>query len=134
MYKYACVYLECPITGRILGVSRKDDWNDFGLPGGKIEKGEDYMSAAARELKEATGIVVDPRALSHVAYEDGETVTVECSLLWIMGADQQLKKPGERGIVDWVNREQLCGGSFSDYNKALFKKLGKPVEDIDVGY
>lgn len=130
MAKYVCLLIECPMTGRYLAVSRKHDWNDFGLPGGKIEHNEDFMTAAARELKEETGAVVDPRALSHVLYDDGETVTVDCSLLWIIKADRQLKRLEDTGIVDWVTREQLVAGSFGGYNKALFKKLGKPIEDI----
>ena len=44
--------------GKILGVSRKDDPNMFGLAGGKVdpEDGTDYESAIIRECKEETGL------------------------------------------------------------------------------
>ena len=54
----ACVLIQDPYTGLILGVSRKDDPNDFGLPGGKCEPGEDSLTTALRELREETGVLL----------------------------------------------------------------------------
>lgn len=127
VFKYACVLIECPITGRYLGVSRKHDWNDFGLPGGSIEENEGVVEAAIRELREETGIVLKPCLLGNI-YDDGETITFSVSITDIHHVER--RHEGERGIVDWVTREQLCAGTFGGYNKALFKKLGKPVEDF----
>ena len=44
--------------GFVLGVSRKTDHNDFGLPGGKMdpEDLENPMNTAIRECKEETGL------------------------------------------------------------------------------
>jgi len=43
--------------GKILVVSRKDDPNDIGLPGGKVDDSDgDDKTAALRELKEETGL------------------------------------------------------------------------------
>ena len=42
--------------GQILAVSRKDDPNDFGLPGGKLDPGETFTAGAIREVREETGL------------------------------------------------------------------------------
>ncbi|MDV6010910.1 NUDIX domain-containing protein [Haloechinothrix sp. LS1_15] len=36
------------------------------LPSGKLDAGEDVLSAAAREAEEEVGVLIDPRALTHV--------------------------------------------------------------------
>jgi 8-oxo-dGTP pyrophosphatase MutT (NUDIX family) len=45
--------------GSILSVSRKENHEDFNLPGGKIDKGETPLEALVRELEEETGLVLD---------------------------------------------------------------------------
>ncbi|MFJ5694914.1 NUDIX domain-containing protein [Arthrobacter sp. NPDC093125] len=54
-----CVY---DAAGRLLTV-RKRGTDRFMHPGGKPEPGESALQAAARELQEEVGIVVDPREL-----------------------------------------------------------------------
>ena len=76
--------------GRIL-VHRRSDNELWSIPGGRIEVGESVSEAVAREVREETGVEVepvrlvgvysDPRAV--VAYDDGEvrqqfSICVEC--------------------------------------------------------
>ena len=50
---------------RLLLVRRRNppDAGLWGCPGGKIEAGESVMQAAARELREETGVLAQPRQL-----------------------------------------------------------------------
>jgi 8-oxo-dGTP pyrophosphatase MutT (NUDIX family) len=65
--------------GRIL-LHRRSDNAKWSIPGGRIELGESVADAAVREVREETGIEVDPVSLvgvysdprSVVAYDDGE--------------------------------------------------------------
>lgn len=45
-------------AGHVLAVPRGDDPEDLGLPGGKVEAGETFEQAIARELLEETGLVL----------------------------------------------------------------------------
>ena len=54
----ALIYKNVILDGKVLGVSRKTDPNDFGLPGGKVDEGETLYDAMVREVKEETGLTV----------------------------------------------------------------------------
>ena len=73
-------HMENPID-IILGVSRKNDHNDFGLVGGSVEENETFEEAIIREVKEETGLDIELKGISGV-YSDpdrdprGHTVTI----------------------------------------------------------
>lgn len=113
--------------GRILAVSRKNDPNAFGLPGGKVDPGETAADAALRELFEETGIQGrNPRLVHSYRTHDGRLVStfaVTAEIPSVLGAP-----PGETGVVKWVEPSTLIAGPFGEYNKRLFDKVGIPVE------
>lgn len=113
--------------GRVLAVSRKNDPNAFGLPGGKVDPGETAAEAALRELFEETGIQGrDPR-LVYSQMRDGRLVSTFSVTAEIPSALKGAS-PGETGVVKWVEPSTLIAGPFGDYNKRLFDKVGIPVE------
>ena len=55
-------------SGRVLLQKRSDiEW--WGLPGGKLEIGENFQNCIVREVKEETNLLVDPKKLITV-YSD----------------------------------------------------------------
>lgn len=119
----ACVYMECPITGMILAVSRKDNPTAFGLPGGKVEDGQTEESCAIAELEQETGAQLY-RAMGFEEIfrrEGGVTFRVHFSDLYKIVP----KAPGETGVVAWVFPKQLIEGPFGDYNRRLLEHIGK---------
>jgi 8-oxo-dGTP pyrophosphatase MutT (NUDIX family) len=110
-------------NGDILAVSRKDDPNAFGLPGGKIDPGEGPVVAIIREMKEETGLDFLNVSAIFLAQcpggKDGVSYLTHCFTGDIVGDIHTT----EKGIVAWVSEEMLLKGPFGEYNKKLFDHL-----------
>jgi len=113
--------------GLILAVSRKNNPNDFGLPGGKVDPGETSDQALVREILEETGLEV-------VAYEgifeDRDRVEGgeprPCKAFRVLSWKGELKTK-EAGVVKWVKPSVITdpSTSFHEYNTKLFSHLEK---------
>ncbi len=105
--------------GTILGVSRKYNPNDWGLPAGSIEPGEDAAAAAVRECYEETGIHVTLRANPIYVGRSNRLVCATFLALSYVGEPRAM----EEGSVAWVTRDQLLKGKYGSYQKRLFAAL-----------
>lgn len=122
-----------------LSISRKNDANDFGLPGGKKEQYENDKEALYREVLEEIGIDLKRRKSEIIPLLDGEDESgayVTTYLVYVNDhPDDLLKVRNQKneGVVKWVAKEVLCSGSFSVYNTKLFDiflNFFKPVQKI----
>jgi 8-oxo-dGTP pyrophosphatase MutT (NUDIX family) len=125
----ACVYI-CNDKNQVLAVSRRDDKNNFGLVGGKVDPGETDAQAGIRELFEETGISLDMMSIRKIyeATDDFEYWTT----CYLVLPEVYVPEPSscEKGFtVKWVEREQLIAGCFGNFNKKLFK-----IIDEKMGY
>ncbi len=125
MKKSVCVLLKN--SDKFLGVARRENSSDFGLPGGKVDDTDSSPEEAAiRELEEETGIKVDTASLTQVfdmicpGGKDG--IDYHCTT-YSVDSWTGNPKQGDAGPVEWVTKERLVKGSFGGYNAALFKTL-----------
>lgn len=110
----ALIYKERLFDSNILGVSRKDNLTLFGLPGGKVDEGEETYVAMCREVFEETGLIVE-KAIPLFFREDSEFLAVVYLVTEWSGEISTL----EAGRVEWIDFNVLKKGSFSEYNSKL---------------
>ena len=106
--------------GKILLVSRKDDHKDFGLPGGKVDKGETYEEAAIRELKEETGIKAKNLECIFAMHRKGRmgyTFIAEYS------GKIDYDEKAEPHVVKWGKMKEAIDGKFGYWNTLVAETL-----------
>lgn len=115
--------------GRFLILRRADD-GKWGLPAGGMELGESLMHAAARELREETGLRLvgatpfalasDPEIETHT-YPNGDTVQyitlmIHCAL----GDQTPVARDGEACAFDWVTPDAIPSLDFAKPERPTF--------------
>ena len=110
----------------ILGVSRKDNDQAFGLVGGKVDPGETHEQAIIRETYEETDFrfTISSRLLEKLCEGEVDYVctTFVGTINFYPPIDWKGQKPGE-GIIKWCTKQELFDGPFGEYNKTLFEVL-----------
>lgn len=85
----------------------KEDWSGLTLPGGHVEKGESFVNAVIREMKEETGLtVLNPRLCGVKQFPiDGGRYIV-----FLFCADQFTGEvvSSTEGEMYWVRKEELA--------------------------
>lgn len=119
--KAACVIIKDEKTGLFVGVSRKTNHNDIGLPGGGYESIDiNPVFTAKRELMEEIGwnLRIDQLLLVHKEVYDERDQYV------YFGTNlEQEFSTKEPHVVRWVDKQELFDGSFGDFNEKVFNLL-----------
>ena len=104
--------------GKVLSVTRKDDHDDYGLPGGKVDPGENCEEALVREVEEETGITVSDYYHCYSSKSHGRT----CRTYMIKEWEGPIETD-EDGLVEWVDMDFLKKEqhTFHKYNRGLLK-------------
>lgn len=111
--------------GKFLAVSRKDNPNDFGFAGGKVDEGELFSLAAIRETFEETGyrIAIDKSYIPFIDY-DKSGFCVYTFKAYILPTECIAVDKSEKGVIKWVSSDELINGSFGEYNQKALKHFG----------
>ena len=88
---------------RILLQNRvKDDWHGYALPGGHVEKGESFVDAVKREMKEETGLdIYEPKlaGIKQFPIDNGRYVV----LLFKANNFSGELVASEEGNMEWID-------------------------------
>ena len=128
--KYTAQVVLINEEGLILGVSRKDNHKDFGLPGGKMEDEDMFniQTTAIRETKEETGLDISMLEMIFATHKHGYM-----SYTYLAKYAGEINH-NEPHVVKWVPMQVLINGSFGKYNELVaesLKDMGVEFQGID---
>jgi len=126
--KYAACLLIRFTNGDILGISRRENPNTFGMVGGKVEPDESVTDAALRECFEETGLSYRRTDLRTLHSEMNEGFMV-CTLAVVPRLEESARIICEPGLSYRALRPSMMLDPtvtpFSDYHTRMFESLAR---------
>ena len=85
----------------------KADWRGYTLPGGHVEKGESFVQAVTREMREETGLTVHAPRLCGIKQFQTDADERYIVLLFKTDRFSGTLRSSEEGEMVWVERDAL---------------------------
>ena len=89
------------------------------LPGGKVDKGEDFATALLREIREETGLRAKLTGLAGVAYDELPKVRVIILAMTAQRSTGRVRISNEHEEFAWVPRKDLPRRNLSPQVKPI---------------
>ena len=103
----------------------KKDWQGYTLPGGHVERGESFVDAVVREMKEETGLTIEkPRmvGIKQFPIDGGRYIVLLFEATQFTGEVVS----SEEGEMTWIDRAELANIPAVDDLQELLKVFDDP--------
>ena len=103
----------------------KKDWQGYTLPGGHVERGESFVDAVVREMKEETGFTIKkPRmvGIKQFPIDGGRYIVLLFEATQFTGEVVS----SEEGEMTWIDRAEIVNISAVDDLAELLKVFDDP--------
>ncbi len=111
------------VDGKYLAIRRsmesKHNAGKWDLPGGKVDLGEDFMTALKREVQEETGLVIRPRRLAGSSQSEAPAKIIVYLIILADLVSGEAKISDEHSEYKWVAADQLATLDICDQFKSI---------------